>query len=65
LAVAIHEICHDYGGDGDANFTYALTDMLQALIRAVSSDEKTLVELRTLKACWSEVCTQERNSYLA
>lgn len=63
LATTIHEICHEYGGDGDANFTYALTDMLQAIFSAAVKDEQTLVQLRVLKSCWDEVCKQEVESY--
>lgn len=64
ISTALHEICHEFGGDGSADFTYALTDMLEAIIKATTQDEHTLIELRALRACWDEIRKQEINSYL-
>ena len=59
IATALHEISHKVGGDGTTAFTYALTDMMQAIVNATLKDEKTLNELRALKACWEELNAEE------
>ncbi len=41
LGTWIHECCHKTGGDGSADFTYALTDMLRVLLRSNSSSVNT------------------------
>ncbi len=33
LSVYLHELCHEYGRDGDARFSDALTAMLQVMVR--------------------------------
>ena len=63
LSTVLHEISHDHGGDGSEEFTYTLTNMLQAIINATLKDEETLITLRALKACWEDLRTQEIEEY--
>lgn len=59
LATVLHEIGHDFGGDGTKEFTYTLTCMLQAVINATLKDQETLITLRALKSCWEDLNKQE------
>lgn len=55
MSTALHEICHKMGGDGALKFTYALTDMLHAVINTALKDKDTLLKLKALKSCWDEI----------
>ena len=59
LATVLHEIGHDFGGDGTKEFTYTLTCMLQAVINATLKDQETLMTLRALKSCWEDLNREE------
>lgn len=41
LGTWLHENCHKTGGDGSADFTYALTDLIRSLLDANINGEKT------------------------
>lgn len=41
LGTWLHENCHKSGGDGSAEFTYALTDLIRSLLDTSSNGERT------------------------
>ena len=64
VSTVLHEIGHDFGGDGTKEFTYTLTCMLQAVINATLKDQETLMTLRALKSCWDDLNKQETEKIL-
>lgn len=40
LTVFVHELCHTFGGDKSENFSYALTDALEILLKSVDIVDK-------------------------
>ena len=55
ISTALHEICHKEGPDGSMEFTYVLTDMLNAILNAALKDKETLIKLKALKSLWDEI----------
>ncbi len=53
LATWLHEICHKSGGDGSAQFTYTLTDMLQVLLNP-SNIKNRNVKLAALEELFNQ-----------
>ena len=46
LATWLHEICHKSGGDGSAEFTYTLTDMLRVLLNTSTKGSNQMSRTR-------------------
>lgn len=55
LATYLHELTHQYGGDGESRFGYALTDWFSSIKRAILKDPAVYIQLRDLMACWDKV----------
>ena len=49
LATWLHEISHKSGGDGSAEFTYKLTDLIEALTEASTNSYQTRIELAAIQ----------------
>lgn len=54
VATWLHEITHKSGGDGTSAFTYKLTDLIEQLTEAVSSNETTRLKLSALEKVFNE-----------
>ena len=54
LATWLHEITHKVGGDQSAEFSYALTDIIQVLVSPGSSS-KTKVKLAALEEVFNNI----------
>lgn len=48
LSVFIHEICHTFGGDKSENFSYALTDALEIIL-------KNTIIVQKYKKLWRKI----------
>ena len=55
LATWIHEICHKSGGDGTAEFTYKLTDILEGLLSISSASPNLQANLYALEKIFNEI----------
>ena len=55
LATWIHEICHKSGGDGTSEFTYKLTDIIEALMTATSKSAQFRTDLLALEKVFNEI----------
>ena len=55
VATWMHEICHKSGGDGSAEFTYKLTDILEGLLTASSSSPDLQIKLQALEKIFNEL----------
>ena len=54
LATWIHEICHKSGGDGSAEFTYALTDILGAMVKP-NQNSTSKIKLAALEEMYEKL----------
>jgi len=55
LSTWMHEVCHKSGGDGTAEFTYKLTDILEALLTACSNSNNLQIKLNALEKVFNEI----------
>ncbi|MBQ2983330.1 MAG: hypothetical protein IJD57_00845 [Candidatus Gastranaerophilales bacterium] len=53
LATWLHEICHKSGGDGEASFTYALTDLIRVLLS--TDNKKNAITLEAIKKAYEQL----------
>ncbi len=54
LGTWLHEICHKSGGDGTAEFTYTLTDMIRVLLQT-STENTSSAKLKALQKMFEEI----------
>lgn len=54
LGTWLHEICHKSGGDGTAEFTYTLTDMIRVLLQT-STENNSGAKLKALQEIFAEI----------
>ena len=55
VATWIHEICHKSGGDGQAEFTYKLTDVIEALLDSMPFSNEMQTNLLALDKLFNEI----------
>lgn len=55
FATYLHELDHKYGSDQSAEFSYALTDTLSAVLEAVSADSNIAARWQDLSRQWNEI----------
>ena len=53
LATWLHEICHKSGGDGEASFTYTLTDLIRVLLS--TDNKKNAITLEAIKKAYEQL----------
>jgi hypothetical protein len=58
LGTALHELSHKIGGDGNSDFSYKLTTVLEKAMRAlVKANPADAAEIRAMDKIWSELTT--------
>lgn len=62
LSTALHELTHKSGGDGSAEFSYKLTDVLTKVIESNVGDSDTVQELKVIKKLWNEISKNSLNA---
>lgn len=55
LETALHELSHKVGGDGNADFSYKLTNVNSATINQIMTNPLTRTELGALQTLWNDL----------
>ena len=55
LETALHELSHKVGGDGNADFSYKLTDVNSDTINQIMTNPVTRTELSALQSLWNNL----------
>ena len=55
LETALHELSHKVGGDGNADFSYKLTNVNSATINQIMTNPLTRTELGALQTLWNNL----------